>query len=140
MTDLSDIVRGARVVAVVGIKGDQDAHAAAHSVPAAMQAHGIRIIPINPTIGSALGVPALKSIAELHERVDVLQIFRRAEALPGIADEVLALPPSLCPKTVWMQLGIVSEAAATKLRAAGIEVVMDRCFAVEMAKAKLTSA
>lgn len=139
MTEISEIVRSARVVAVVGIKGEQDAQAAAHTVPSTMKANGIRIIPINPTIESVFGVPSLKSVGELRESVDVLQVFRRSEALPGVADEVLALPESLRPKTVWMQLGIVNEEAAAKLRAAGIEVVMDRCFAVEMAKAKLPS-
>ncbi len=133
-SEVAEIVRGAKVVAVVGMKGDGAPSAPAHSVPARMQARGIRIIPVNPTIDQALGVPALKSLAELAEAPDVIQVFRRPELLGALADEIAALPPSKRPKVVWMQAGIASVPAAEKLEAAGMRVVMDRCFAVDLAK------
>ena len=126
------IVRNAKVVAVLGMKGEASPDAPAFTVPRRMQQNGIAIIPINPTLASALGVKALASISELTASVDVLQVFRRSEAIGGIADEVLALPANLRPKVVWLQSGIVHAQAAAKLAAAGMEVVMDRCFAVEM--------
>jgi hypothetical protein len=126
-------VRDAKTVAVIGMKGADAPLASAYTIPATMQARGIRVIPVNPAISSALGEPALKSVRDLRERVDVVQIFRRSEYVSAHADEILAMPAELRPKVVWMQSGIVNEEAAAKLRAAGIGVVMDRCFAVEMA-------
>lgn len=134
------LVQTARVVAVVGMKDESAVHEPAHSVPEMMNRRGIRIVPINPRIESALGVPSLKSIAELSEKVDVIQVFRRSDALPGIADEILALPAALRPRAVWMQLGIANDEAAQKLGDAGIDVVMDRCFAVELARLQATNA
>jgi hypothetical protein len=131
--EVAAIVRGAKLVAVVGMKGDEAASAPAHSVPARMKERGIRIVPVNPTLREALGVPALARLADLTERPDVVQVFRRPEYVKALADEILALPASTRPKVVWMQSGISSVAAAEKLEAAGIRVVMDRCFAVDLA-------
>lgn len=128
---VSDLVRTAKTVATIGAKGT--GFAPAYTVPRRMQQAGIRIIPVNPTIATALGEPARRSIADVGERVDVVQVFRRREFLAGIADEVLALAPELRPRAVWFQSGLRDDAAAAKLRAAGIEVVQDRCFAVELA-------
>ena len=131
--EVASIVRGAHVVAVVGMKGDDAQDAPAHSVPARMQRAGIRVVPVNPTINESLGVPARKSLAELTEAPDVIQVFRRPEFVPALADEIVALPKALHPKVVWMQSGIASLPAAEKLEAAGMRVVMDRCFAVDLA-------
>jgi predicted CoA-binding protein len=128
------IVRGARTVAVVGMKNERDPVAPAYTVPAAMRARGIRIIPINPMIDAALGVPALDAVSELTERVDVIQVFRRPEHVTALADAIVALPADVRPPVVWLQSGIVNEPAAEKMQSAGIEVVMDRCFAVDAAK------
>ena len=132
--EVAAIVRGAKVVAVVGMKGDDAASAPAHSVPARMSRHGIRIIPVNPTLKQALGVSALASLAELTEAPDVVQVFRRPEYLEALAGEILALPAPKRPKVVWMQSGIASVPAAERLEAAGMRVVMDRCFGVDLAK------
>jgi len=132
--EVAAIVREAKVVAVVGIKGDGAVSAPAHSVPAHMKERGIRIVPVNPTLREALGVPALASLAELTLAPDVIQLFRRPEYLAALADEIVALPASTRPKVVWMQEGIASVPAAEKLEAAGMRVVMDRCFGVDMAK------
>jgi predicted CoA-binding protein len=132
--EVAEIVRGARVVAVVGMKGDDARDAPAHTVPAQMAARGIRVIPVNPGVREALGQRALDRVAELTERPDVIQVFRRSEAVPALAAEIVALPAALRPGVVWLQSGIVSEAAAETLEAAGMRVVMDRCFAVELRK------
>ena len=128
---VAEIVRGARVIAVVGMKGERDRAAPAFYVPQAMKGHGIRLVPVNPMIDEALGAPALKAVSDLTEKVDVIQIFRRPELVPALADEILALPAERRPEVVWLQTGIISEAAADKLTEAGIEVVMDRCFMVD---------
>jgi predicted CoA-binding protein len=130
--EVGAIVHGAKLVAVVGMKGEGSAPA--HTIPARMREVGIRIIPVNPTIREALGVPALASLAQLNEKPDVIQIFRRPDTLGPLGDEILALPASKRPKVVWMQSGIASVPVAEKLEAAGMRVVMDRCFAVELAK------
>jgi predicted CoA-binding protein len=132
--EVATIVRGAKVVAVVGMKGDDAASAPAYSVPARMSQRGIRIIPVNPTLKETLGVPALANLAALTEAPDVIQVFRRPEYLDALATEILALPPSKRPKVVWMQSGIASVPAAERLEAAGMRVVMDRCFGVDLTK------
>jgi predicted CoA-binding protein len=132
--EIGTIVRGAKLVAVVGMKGEASASAPAYTVPARMKEVGIRIIPVNPTIRESLGVPALASLAQLNETPDVIQVFRRPEALGPLGEEILALPASKRPKVVWMQSGIASVPVAETLEAAGMRVVMDRCFAVELAK------
>jgi predicted CoA-binding protein len=132
--EVAEIVRSAKVVAVVGMKGESDRFAPAYTVPEAMRDRGIRIIPVNPLVPSALGVPSLASVAQLEGAPDVIQVFRRAEHVTPLADEIVALPAEKRPRVVWMQSGIVNEPAAEKLEAAGMRVVMDRCFAVDMAK------
>jgi predicted CoA-binding protein len=128
---VAEIVRGARVVAVVGMKTERDRGAPAFYVPNAMKGHGIRLIPVNPMIDEALGAPALDAVADLAERVDVIQIFRRPELVGALAEEILALPPERRPAVVWLQTGIIDESAAERLTEGGIEVVMDRCFMVD---------
>jgi predicted CoA-binding protein len=131
---VAEIVRSARVVAVVGMRDERHRMLPAFTVPERMHALGIRIVPINPTITSSLGVPALARVAELSEPVDVIQIFRRADAVTPLADEIVALPAAIKPRVVWIQTGIINVPAAEKMQNAGIEVVMDRCFAVDAAK------
>ena len=131
---IRDIVKSARVVAVVGMKNESSPHVPAFTVPRGMQARGIRIIPVNPMIASSLGVPAKKQIGDVGEKVDLVQVFRRSDAIPALTEEILALPEALRPPVVWMQSGIVDVPSAEKMQNAGIEVVMDRCFAVEASK------
>lgn len=127
---LAAIVRDARTVAVVGMKDESTRHVPAFEVPQVLQQRGLRVIPVNPHIQSALGETAYADLASVPDRFDVVNVFRRAEKVPAHADEILALPEERRPDVVWMQSGIVSEAAADALRAAGIRVVMDRCLGV----------
>ncbi|MGH7680873.1 MAG: CoA-binding protein [Candidatus Eiseniibacteriota bacterium] len=128
--ELADIVRAARVVAVVGAKDGSRADAPAYTIPKWLQSLGIRILPVNPKFTTILGERVYSSVADLPERPDILDVFRRVEFIEALADEVLALPPDRRPPVFWMQTGIRNEAAAKKLTAAGIRVVMDHCLGV----------
>jgi predicted CoA-binding protein len=126
------LLRSARTIAVVG--ASPNPARPVHGVMAAMLRAGYHVIPVNPgQAGHAiLGQVVYARLADIPEPVDVVNIFRRREALAGVVDEALALTPK--PKAIWMQLGLVDEDAASKARAAGLTVVMDRCIKVEHAR------
>jgi predicted CoA-binding protein len=124
---LREILSRARTIAVVGIKDGQTEDA--HLVPLYMQRHGYRIVPVNPKLEAALGVAAVPSLAEVEEAVDIVNLFRASDHIPGHLAEILAMSPR--PGVAWMQLGIQHAAAAAELRAVGIQVVQDRCIMVE---------
>ncbi|RLT39321.1 MAG: hypothetical protein DWI57_10485 [Chloroflexi bacterium] len=118
-----------KTVAVVGISERPDRPA--HSVPAYLQSQGYRIIPVNPRLledghATVLGEPVYADLASVPVPVDVVQIFRKAEAVPPIVDEAIAV----AAKVVWMQAGIVNPQAADTAMAAGLGVVMDQCMMV----------
>jgi predicted CoA-binding protein len=100
-------------------------------VPAYLARQGYRILPVNPKLAGTtlLDAPAAATLAELAGPVDVIDVFRRPEYLPGHAVEILALPWK--PAVVWFQLGIRNDAAAEQLARAGIRVVQDRCMMPE---------
>lgn len=114
-----------RVVAVLG--AHTDPQRPAHYVPEYLSHHGYRILPVNPRFAGLIlwGEPVRARLDELGEPVDIVDVFRRAEDLPGHIEEILAMKPP--PKLVWMQLGIRNDAVAAVLQAAGIEVIQDRC-------------
>ncbi|MCB9567296.1 MAG: CoA-binding protein [Myxococcales bacterium] len=122
---LRAILAGSPTIAVLGAH-DEPARAAFY-VPDYLHDHGYRILPINPTlVGRRLwGEPVVASLAEVPGPVDLVDVFRRSEWLMDHVPEILAMRPH--PKVVWFQLGVRSPAAAAALRAAGIEVVEDRC-------------
>jgi uncharacterized protein len=93
---------------------------------------GYIITPVNPgqAGGEILGQTVAAALADLSAPVDMIDVFRASDAIPAIADEILALPWK--PKLVWLQLGIRNDAAAAKLEAAGITVIMNRCPAIEL--------
>lgn len=130
------IARDMRTVAVVGIKDESSLDEPAYSIPSLIQDSGVRIIGVNPRVPEALGEPTLQAIAELPAGVDVLDVFRRADAVPGIADELLALPPDRRPAVVWLQTGIRHDDAAARLVAGGYRVVQDRCLGVYSRRAR----
>ena len=123
---LAEILREAKTVAVVGAKVGE--HEPAWYVPAYLVAHGYRIRPVNPKLAGreVHGARTMATVAELAEPVDVIEIFRRSEHLPGHAGEILALPWR--PRAVWFQLGIRNDQAAERLARAGMRVVQDRCM------------
>jgi predicted CoA-binding protein len=120
--ELREVLRAARVVAVVGLsdKPDRDSH----HVGAYLQSVGYRVIPVNPAVERVLGERSYGSLRDVPEKVDVVDVFRKPEAVPAIVDDAIAVGA----KVVWMQDGVVHEEAAKKARAAGLKVVMDRCM------------
>ena len=125
--ELRDLLLRVRSIAVLGMKdGEGDD---AFRVPRYMQAHGYRIVPINPKLATVLGERAKAKLAAIEGGVDLVNVFRAPQHLPAHVDEILALSPR--PLGVWLQLGISHAAAAARLAAAGIAVVQDRCLMVE---------
>jgi predicted CoA-binding protein len=96
--------------------------------------HGIEVIPVNPLIAQALGKTAYARLADVREEYDLINVFRRSERIPALADEILALPRK--PDVVWLQTGIRHDAAALKLAEAGIRVVQDACLGVIVARVR----
>ena len=126
---LTRILREARAVAVLGAKAHPSQPA--HYVPAYLAREGYRILPVNPTLVGTriLAQPVVATLADLPGPVDVIEVFRRPDYLPGHAAEILALPWR--PAVVWFQLGIRNDAAAERLARAGVRVVQDRCMMPE---------
>jgi uncharacterized protein len=136
--EIDALLRRARTLAVVGLSADPSR--TSHGVSAAMQRFGYRVIPVNPAIDRALGeraVPALGRLGEVlapGEGVDIVNVFRRPEHVAAIVDECIALGLP----AIWLQEGVVDEAAAGRARDAGIVVVMDRCIYKDRAREKGT--
>jgi uncharacterized protein len=101
-----------------------------HRVARVLQDRGFRVIPVNPNAAAVLGKRCYPSIADIpaEERVDVVDIFRRADQAGAHVDEAIARGA----RAVWLQLGVIDEAAAGRALEAGLEVVMDRCPAIEL--------
>lgn len=130
---LRRVLDEAQVIAMVG--ASTNPVRASYFVASYLTARGRRVIPVNPAqAGQELfGEPVLASLPDIADPVDMVDIFRRSEHVPDILDEALAdLRPGL--KSIWMQFGVVNADAAAKAEAAGLDVVMDRCPKVEMAR------
>mgnify|MGYP001032261537 CR=1 FL=1 len=116
----------ARTIAVVGLSDNPSRPS--HRVAAYLQRQGYRIIPVNPNLrGPVLGEQPYASLRDIPVHVDIVDIFRRPEHVPGVIEDAIAIGADL----VWMQLGVGSRAAAERAAAAGLGVVMERCMAVE---------
>jgi uncharacterized protein len=124
---VAEILRTARRIAVVGLSPKPERPS--HGVAAYLQRAGYTIIPVRPTGSVILGEPVQPSLvaAAATGPIDIVNIFRRSEYVAALMDDVLAVRPRL----VWMQLGVRDDAAACRLEAEGIAVVMDRCLAVD---------
>ncbi|MFM8319781.1 MAG: CoA-binding protein [Chloroflexota bacterium] len=114
-----------RTIAVVGYSNRPER--AGHYVPAYLQQQGYRIIPVNPTLEEGLGEPAYPDLLAVPEAVDLVLLFRRSEDVPPAVEQAVQIGA----KAVWMQSGIINEAAAQHAHAAGLDVVMDACMMVE---------
>ena len=128
--EMLEIVKTAKTVAVEGMQDESKMDRPAYAIPAVLQSRGLKIYPVNPKIQSSLGEKALGSIKDLPVKVDILDVFRRPEVIPALADEIIALPESLRPKAVWLQTGITHPEAEAKLEKAGFRVVSDACLGV----------
>ena len=126
MSTIEELLANSRVIAVVGLSDRPDRPS--HRVARYLQRHGYRIVPVNPKLtGPVLGEEPYSSLDAVPEGVDLVDIFRRPIDVPPVVDAAI----SVGVPAVWMQLGIVHEEAARKARAAGVQVVMDRCTAIE---------
>jgi predicted CoA-binding protein len=122
---LRRILEASRTIAVVGLSANW--YRPSYFAAKYMQEHGYRVIPVNPQYESVLGEKCHKSLADIPEKVDIVDCFRRSGEIPALADEAIAIGA----KVLWMQLGVTSEAARRKAEAAGLEVVEDRCVKIE---------
>ncbi len=123
---IPQLLAEAKTIAVVGLSSDPTR--ASHGVSRYMQRAGYRIIPVNPQETEVLGEKAYASLADVPEKVDIVNIFRRPNRVGEVMDAAIARGDV---KAVWMQMGIVNEEAAQVAEAAGLFVVMDRCIMVE---------
>ena len=123
--EVGTLLKESKTIAVVGLSDSP--LRPSHGVAAYMQGHGYRIIPVNPAIQGALGEKAVASLADIKEKIDIVDIFRRSEFVPEVVDEAIRLKVP----AIWMQEGVIHEQAAEKARKAGIFVIMDRCILKE---------
>jgi hypothetical protein len=128
--ELRRILGSAKTIAVVGLSPQW--HRPSFFAAKYMQAHGYRIVPVNPTATGILGEKCYPSLTEATKdhAIDIVDCFRRTEDIPPIADEAIAIGA----KCLWQQIGVTHEAAAAKARAAGLDTVMDRCVKIEHAR------
>ncbi|MDD5288023.1 MAG: CoA-binding protein [Dehalococcoidales bacterium] len=122
------ILKSFRTIAVVGVSASPEKPS--NSVFDYLAKHGYNVIPVNPTLNEVLGKKCYPSLSAIPEKVEVVDIFRRSEDIPPIVDEALKIGA----KAIWMQEGIVNDAAAEKAQSAGLLVVMDKCIKKEHAR------
>ncbi|MGO9389413.1 CoA-binding protein [Rhodoblastus sp.] len=127
---IADVLRSVKTIALVGASPKPDRPS--HEVMKFLQALNYRVIPVNPGLAGqvVLGEMARESLLAIGEPVDMVDIFRRPEAVAPIVDQAIAIKA----KVVWMQLGVRDDAAAAKAQAAGLIVIMDRCPKIETAR------
>jgi len=126
----AEILAKYRNVAVVGLSSDP--LKPSRKVAVYLAEHGYNVIPVNPKATEILGKKSYPSLSALPEKVEIVDIFRRPEDVMPIVEEAIKVGA----KVVWMQEGIVNEAAAQKAREAGLQVVMDKCIRRELMKLK----
>jgi predicted CoA-binding protein len=123
--DIGELLKRTKTIAVVGLSDSP--LRPSYGVSAYMQSHGYKIIPVNPSIKGSLGEKAVSSLAEIEEKIDMVDVFRRSEHVPELVDEAIRLKVP----AIWLQEDVIHEEAAEKARKAGIFVVMDRCILKE---------
>ncbi|MES2201955.1 MAG: CoA-binding protein [candidate division FCPU426 bacterium] len=124
-----------KVVAVIGMTDGSKPGRPSFDIPQQLKRKGIRVIPVNPMISEALGEKSLASLADLDVVPDIIDVFRKPEAIPAIADELLALPKEKRSPLVWLQTGISHPESEARLEAGGYKVVADRCLGVYASRA-----
>jgi uncharacterized protein len=122
MHNVSELLRSSHTIAVVGLSSKR--YRPSYGVAEYMQNAGYRIIPVNPFETEILGETAYATLGDVPEHIDIVDIFRRSEFVPELVETAIRIGAG----AIWMQEGVVHEAAAAKARAAGLEVVMDRCI------------
>jgi predicted CoA-binding protein len=123
--EIGELLKRTKTIAVVGLSDSP--LRPSYGVSAYMQSHGYKIIPVNPSIKGSLGERAVASLAEIEEKIDMVDVFRRSEFVPELVDEAIRLKVP----AIWLQEDVIHEEAAEKAREAGIFVVMDKCILKE---------
>ncbi len=131
--DIADLLTNARTIAMVGASDNPSR--ASFGVMKFLQDHGYRVIPVNPRITGehVHGEYVWRELCQIGEPIDIVDIFRNSAAAGEVVDQGIAAGA----KAVWMQLGVVDEAAAERAEAAGLKVVMDHCPKIEIARLRL---
>jgi hypothetical protein len=119
---IKDLLQKARTIAVVGLSSSR--LRASYGVSQYMQSAGYRIIPVNPNEREVLGEKSYPRLEDIPEKIDVVDVFRRSEFVPEIVDAAIRVGA----RAIWLQDGVVDEAAAQRARDAGLFVVMDACI------------
>jgi predicted CoA-binding protein len=127
-TTIQRVIHNAKTVAVVGLSKNE--LRASYFVGYYLKRHGYRVIPVNPGESEILGEPSYKRLADVPVHVDIVNVFRAPDALPGIAEEAVAIGAG----NLWCQFTVVNEEGARIAEAGGLSVVMDRCIKVEHAR------
>ena len=122
------VLHNSKTVAIVGLSKNE--LRASFFVGYYLRRHGYRVIPVNPRESDILGQKSLKALSEISEHVDIVNVFRAPDALPGIAKEAVAIGAS----SLWCQYNVINEEGARIAEAGGLTVVMDRCLKVEHAR------
>jgi predicted CoA-binding protein len=125
---LCRVLKNSHTIAVVGLSANwwRPSYFAAKY----MQEHGYRIIPVNPMYTEVLGEKCYASLADIREKIDIVDCFRKAEEMPALAEQAIAMGAGC----FWMQLGVANAAAAAIASKAGLDVVADRCVKIEHAR------
>jgi predicted CoA-binding protein len=122
---LRRILRECKTIAIVGLSANwwRPSFFAAKY----LQERGYHVVPVNPQYKEVLGEKCYPTVKDIPFKVDVVDCFRKSEEIPALAEEAIAIGA----KVLWLQLGVINEEAAARARAAGLEVVMDRCMKIE---------
>ena len=133
--EIAELLGSVRTIALVGASDRPDR--ASYGVMKYLQDHGYRVMPVNPAItGETVhGEFVWRELSEIGEPIDMVDVFRRSEAAGETVDAAIAAGA----KAVWMQLGVINEAAAARAEAAGLKVVMDRCPKIEISRLGLAA-
>ena len=122
---LRELLANARTIAVVG--HSDNPMRTSYRIAQFLRQAGYAVYPVNPTVAQIDGQPSYPSLAAVPQPIDLVNVFRRSEHLPGVVEEAIAVKAG----AVWAQLGVYADSAAQIARAAGIPLVMDRCIKVE---------
>ncbi len=128
MANIAEMLKSSRTIAVVGLSGQR--MRPSYGVAEYMQREGYKIIPVNPRESEVLGEKCYARLEDIPEAIDIVDVFRRPEFVPEIVNSAIAIGA----KALWLQEGVIHEAAAEKARQAGLSVIMDRCILKEHAR------
>lgn len=126
MTDtIADLLKTSKTIAVVGMSANPEKDA--HTVPKLLIEKGYKVIPVNPTATEILGLKVRKSLGEIKEPVDIVDVFRPGPECDKVAEEAVKLKP----RAIWLQLGITNARAKEIVERAGVQYIEDRCIRIE---------